>query len=80
MSLLADLDAARTSHRGRVCELWKWLESRTEEERTAVRAKVGCIPDQELAEIITKNGHPISSSTIAVHRRDECLTCRSSTT
>lgn len=80
MSLLADLDAASgQNHRSRPCLFGLWVKTLTDEERAAVRAKVGSIPDRELAEIINKNatGYSVSSSTIAAHRRNECVSCRS---
>lgn len=78
MGLIADLDAASTqSRRGRHCGFGQWLDTLTEEERQAVRAKIGRIPDLALATIITENGYSVSSSTIAGHRRNECMTCRS---
>ena len=78
MGLIADLDAASTeSNRGRHCGFAKWLETLSEDERQAVRNKIGRIPDLALATIITENGYRVSSSTIAGHRRNECMTCRS---
>lgn len=80
MSLLADLDAASLpTNRSRPCLFNMWLQTVTPEEREAVRAAVGSIPDLRLAEAINKNaiGYKVSESTIATHRRNACVTCRS---
>ena len=82
---MTDLLAALTAEqprKSRPCTLGDWIASRTPEEAAALRAAIAghARTNRELAQIITDHGHPVSYSTIAVHRRGECSACRSQTT
>jgi hypothetical protein len=77
--LLDELEAAASEPRrptGRPCSFGAWLATLPPGEADAIRANFGVIKDKRLARIICDNGYEVSETTIANHRRDECLSCR----
>ena len=77
---LLDALASEPPRKSRPCSLGDWIATLTPDEATAIRAAIAGHDrtHRDLARIITDNGHPVSYSTIAVHRRGECSACRSS--
>ena len=77
MSLLDALASEPRRSTGRPCSFGAWIATLTPEEAAAVRSAVGKLSDRDLAERLADNGYLVSHSTIGVHRRNECVSCRS---
>ncbi len=80
MSTLLDaLSSEPKARRTRPCELNEWINRLTPEEAQSIRSAIAGSQwtNVDLANIISANGHSVSYSTIANHRRNTCATCRS---
>ena len=65
-------------HHGRPCEFGRWVASLSDEEADAVRAALDSVKTNSwLADTISRNGFVVSATTIAKHRRGQCISCRS---
>lgn len=80
MSLLDALASEPKRSTGRTCSFGAWIATLTPDEAAAVREAVAAPArkrsDRELAALLADNGYLVSHSTIGVHRRNECVSCR----
>jgi hypothetical protein len=75
---LADsLAAASPKHATDRCSLRSWAVTLEPDDATALWGMLDSedVALRTAARLISENGHPVSTSTIANHRRGECLTC-----